>query len=120
ALLSRVVTRDIRKLKPGRVTYTCFCDDAGKVRDDGTVTCLEPGHYRVTAAEPTYRWLLECGRRFAADVSDVSESLAALALQGPNARAILADTCDADLGKLKFFRHTRARLAGVPVDLTRT
>ncbi|MGB1277379.1 MAG: aminomethyl transferase family protein, partial [Nannocystaceae bacterium] len=57
ALLTRVMTRDISKLRPGRVTYCCWCDDAGKVMDDGTVSNLGDGHYRVTAAEPTFGWL---------------------------------------------------------------
>jgi aminomethyltransferase len=119
-LLARVMVRDIRKLKPGRVTYACFCDDDGKVLDDGTVTCLEPNVYRVTAAEPSFRWLSECARGFEVRITDTTETLGALALQGPNAREVLRAASDANLDALKFFQHTRARLDGIPVEITRT
>ncbi len=57
ALLARVMVRDVRKLKVGRVTYLCWCDDDGKVIDDGTVSRLEQDHYRVTANGPSIAWL---------------------------------------------------------------
>ena len=49
ALLSRMMVRNVRKLKVGRVGYTCWCDDDGKVVDDGTVTRLEKEYFRVTS-----------------------------------------------------------------------
>ena len=58
ALLHRVTTRDIYKLKVGQVYYTGWCDDEGKMIDDGTVSRLEETTFRLTAAEPNLRWLL--------------------------------------------------------------
>src|SRR5687768_4335845 len=55
--LAYVLARDVRKLKPGRMTYVCWCDGDGKVLDDGTVACLEQEHYRLTSAAPAYHWL---------------------------------------------------------------
>ena len=49
AFLARMMVRDVRKLKAGRVAYICWCDDDGKVIDDGTVTRLDEDHFRVTA-----------------------------------------------------------------------
>ena len=51
--LSRLTVKDIGKLKIGRVTYLCWCDDAGKVVDDGTVSRLDDDYFRLTSAEPS-------------------------------------------------------------------
>lgn len=118
--LSQVMTRDITKLAVGRVTYCCWCDDAGKVVDDGTVTRWGRYHYRVTAAEPSLRWFERAVQGQDVTLEDSSARIAALALQGPRSRQILADCSDADLEGLKFFRATTARLDGIDVGITRT
>lgn len=120
ALLSRMMVRDVGKLKVGRVAYSCWCDDYGKVIDDGTVTRLAEDYYRVTAADPTLHWLLELGRGLRVSVEDSSARLAALALQGPRSRDILRAASDADMDALKFFCATRAKLDGLDVWITRT
>ncbi len=118
--LSWLTVRDVRKLAPGRVTYLCWCDGEGKVLDDGTITCWERGNYRLTSADPSWAWLSEQARGFAVEIEDVSASLAALALQGPHSRAILAAAVGKEVEDLKFFRAMRARIADVAVDVTRT
>lgn len=120
ALLSRMMVRDVAKLKVGRMAYTCWCDDAGKVIDDGTVARLDQDYYRVTAADPTYHWLRTVGRGFRATIEDSSVRLAALALQGPNSREILRAASDADMDALKFFGIVRAKLDGLDVWISRT
>jgi aminomethyltransferase len=120
ALLSRMMVRDISKLQVGRVTYCCWCDDRGKVLDDGTVTRLDDNEYRVTAAEPTYHWLSRLSRGLEVEIEDVTNSIVALALQGPLSRAVLQQCSDADLDDLKFFRTTKARLDGIDVWISRT
>jgi aminomethyltransferase len=123
ALLGRMMVRDVTKLKVGRVAYTCWCDDDGKVIDDGTVSRLEESYFRVTAADPTLHWLQAVGRGMDVKIEDSSARLAALALQGPTSRAILRDAIDGgsfDIDKLKFFGVTRAAIKGVPVWISRT
>jgi len=123
ALLGRMMVRDVTKLKVGRVAYSCWCDDDGKVIDDGTVSRLGESHFRVTAADPTLHWLLELSRGFEVTIEDSSTRLAALALQGPTSRKILRDASDAgssDVDALKFFGVTRATVQGVPVWISRT
>jgi aminomethyltransferase len=120
ALLSRMMVRNVRKLKVGRVGYTCWCDDAGKVVDDGTVSRLEEDHFRVTAADPTLHWLQALARGYDVTVEDSSRRLAALAIQGPTSRDILAGCSDAALDRLRFFRVTRAELDGLEVWISRT
>lgn len=122
ALLVRMMVRDVSKLKVGRVAYSCWCDDDGKVIDDGTVARLGETHFRVTAADPTLHWLQALARGFDVQIEDSSARLAALALQGPTSRAILRDAIDAGvtIDALKFFGVTRASIQGIPVWISRT
>jgi len=120
ALLGRMMVRDVTKLKVGRVAYTCWCDDGGKVVDDGTVARLGENHFRVTAADPTLHWLHALSRGFDAAIEDSSARLAALALQGPTSRDILKSASDADLDKLKFFGVTAAKIGTNPGWISRT
>ena len=88
-LLDRIFTRNISTLQIDQVFYTPWCDEDGKVLDDGTVTRLAGDEYRVTSADPCYRWFLMNATTLDVDVSDVSEDLAALALQGRFSREVL-------------------------------
>jgi len=119
-LLSLVMVKDVRKLKPGRVTYLCWCDDDGKVADDGTVSRLEEDYYRVTAAEPALAWMAKHAGRFKVTLEESSEKIGALSLQGPTSRDILSQVAEADLGKLRYFGVVRTKLDGVPVWISRT
>jgi aminomethyltransferase len=102
------------------VLYTPWCDSAGKVLDDGTIARLDGESFRMTSADPGLRWLEENALGLDVAVEDVSETIAALALQGPTSRSLLQEICDADLGSLRYFRLTPARLDGVPVTISRT
>ncbi len=119
-LLCRMTVKDISKLKVGMVTYCCWCDDAGKMIDDGTVTRLDEDYYRVTAADPTFHWLRQLSRGMEVTIEDSTARLAAVALQGPNARDILKTCTDAKLDELKFFRVTKARMDRLDIWITRT
>ena len=87
ALADRVITRDATKLKVGQVYYTPWCDERGKVIDDGTVTRLADDRFRWTAADPQIRWLAQNAACLDVTIDDVTEEVAALALQGPFSRA---------------------------------
>jgi aminomethyltransferase len=119
-LLDRVVTRDVAKMKVGQVAYTPWCDTAGKVIDDGTISRLGEHVFRMTSADPNLRWLGDNAVGLDVRIEDVSDSTAALALQGPNSRAILEQAAEMDLVGLKYFRLTQATIGGVPVVITRT
>lgn len=93
-VLARLAVRDVSRLKVGRVAYTCWCDDRGLVIDDGTVTRLGEEHFRLTAAEPALDWLLEVAVGAEVEIVDTSRELAALAVQGPRAREVLARVLD--------------------------
>ncbi len=120
AFLARVTCKDVGKLKAGRVTYLCWCDDDGKVVDDGTVTRIEEDWFRMTAAEPQYRWLSLLAKGFDVSIDDVSRTTAALAVQGPTSREVLRGCADADVASLKFFGSIAGRIGGKPVRISRT
>ncbi|MGA8433153.1 MAG: aminomethyltransferase family protein [Candidatus Sulfotelmatobacter sp.] len=119
-LVNRVITRDINKVKVGQVIYCCWCDEQGKVIDDGTISRLEENVYRWTAADPSLRWFRQNGLNLNVQIEDISEKLAALALQGPTSAKLLKAVADADIANLKYFRVTQGKIAGVPVDISRT
>jgi aminomethyltransferase len=119
-LVNRVITRDITKVSVGQVIYCCWCDEQGKVIDDGTITRLEENKYRWTAADPSLRWFRQNGTNMDVQIEDVSEKVAALALQGPTSAKLLKAAAQADIANLKYFRMTQGTINGVPVDISRT
>src|SRR6266851_4490045 len=119
-LVDRIITRDALKLAIGQVYYTPWCDEYGKVIDDGTVTRLAEDRFRWTAADPSLRWFTQNAIGLDVIIEDISEQMAALALQGPTAAKLLDAVADADIRGLKYFRMTHGAIAGVPVDISRT
>lgn len=118
--LSRVMSKSIKKLKIGQVTYLCWCDDAGKLIDDGTVSRTGEHSFRVTAADPSLSWFSRFMRGYQVTVEDITDKLAALALQGPTSRALLKDICGDAIDGLKFFHLMPARLGDATVSISRT
>lgn len=120
-LVDRIITRDMRKVSVGQVIYTPWCDEHGKVIDDGTVSRLAENTYRWTAADPSLRWFTQNASGMDVGLEDISESVAALALQGPTSGRLLKSLVkDADIENLKYFRVTQGNIAGVPVEISRT
>ncbi|MFO0750773.1 MAG: aminomethyltransferase family protein [Myxococcota bacterium] len=123
ALLDYVLTKSVSTLKTGRIAYVCWCDDEGKVLDDGTCWRLGKDSWRITSASPSWAWFERHARGFDAKVVDASERLAALALQGPTSRAVLL-AAGADIAALKFFGWQKATVEGPggksPIVVSRT
>jgi aminomethyltransferase len=119
-LVDRIITRDVSKLAVGQVFYTPWCDEHGHVIDDGTVSRLAEQTFRWTAADPSLRWLRQNSAGLDVSIEDVSEKIAALALQGPTSGACLSSAADAEIDTLKYFRVTTGKIAGVSVDISRT
>ncbi len=119
-LVDRVITRDALRLAVGQVYYTPWCDEHGKVIDDGTVTRLTEDTFRWTAADPSLRWFTQNAIGLDVEIEDISEQVAALALQGPTSGRLLDAVADADIRGLKYFRMTPGTIAGIPVEISRT
>ena len=119
-LVNRVICRDINKVAVDQVIYCCWCDPEGKVIDDGTITRLCENDYRWTAADPSLRWFQQNSYGLDVHIEDISEKVAALALQGPTSGRLLHAVADANIAGLKYFRVAHGKIAGVPVDISRT
>ena len=119
-LLNRVVTRDMDKMKVGQVYYTGWCDDEGKMIDDGTISRLDEGTYRMTSADPSLRWLSMNSVGLDVDITEVTDQVAALSFQGPNSRKILNKVADKPVDELKYFRLMQNNVDGIPVTISRT
>jgi glycine cleavage system T protein (aminomethyltransferase) len=119
-LVDRLITRDVAKMQVGQVYYTPWCDERGKVIDDGTVSRLGEQAFRWTAADPNLRWFRQNAAGLDVAIEDISEQVAALALQGPTSANVLRAASNVDVDNLKYFRVTTGSLAGVPVDVSRT
>lgn len=119
-VLNRMLTRDVERCSVGQVMYTTWCDEAGKVIDDGTLSRIDETTFRLTTGEPNLRWLHENSFGLRCDVDDVSDSLAALAVQGPRSRNVLEAASGTALDGLRFFRFTDTTIAGTPVTISRT
>jgi len=120
ALMNRVIVRDVSRCRVGQVLYSAWCDDDGKVIDDGTVSRLAEDSFRMTAAIPTLHWLQDNAVGLDLEIEDVSEDFAALAIQGPTSRDLLQRLTNADLKSLRFFRCTQDEVAGAPALIART
>ena len=119
-LLDRLVTRNIAICKVGQVMYTPWCDEEGKVIDDGTVQRLSENKFRITSAEPNLEWIESNSTGMDVMIKDDSYSTAALALQGPNSRAILNAVSSKSLDSLKFFWMMETTFENIPVTISRT
>jgi aminomethyltransferase len=120
-LVDRVITRDVTRQRVGQVYYTPWCDAHGKVIDDGTVSRLGPNQFRITSADPNGRWFQDVGYGLDATVTNVTDDLAALAIQGPRSRDILEGVIGGvDFSRLGYFHLAQGVADGFPVTVTRT
>jgi glycine cleavage system T protein (aminomethyltransferase) len=120
AYLNRLVTRDVSKIREGRVGYTVWCNDAGQVMDDGTLFHLGENDYRICAYARAIDWLQWSALGFEVTVVDESDAVAALAVQGPTSCAALLAMGLAGLEQLKPFGLTWFDFEGESLMVSRT
>jgi aminomethyltransferase len=119
-LADRVMTRSAAKMAVDQVVYTPWCDERGKVIDDGTVQRRGDQEYFWTAADPSFRWLHLNAHGLDVAIEDVSERVAGLALQGPKSREILQAATKQDWSSVRYFAGRRAEIGGVDAYVSRT
>jgi aminomethyltransferase len=95
--VNRVIARDINKVAVDQVIYCCWCDEEGKIIDDGTITRLEENRYRWTAADPNLRWFRQNAIGLEVQIEEITEQVAALALQGPTSGKLLRSIAEAEI-----------------------
>jgi aminomethyltransferase len=119
-LVDRVITRDATKIRVGQVVYSPWCDEHGKVVDDGTIARLDETSFRWTAADAQLRWLRLNARGLDVTIDDIGDSVAALALQGPLSRNVLEAVTGDSFGDLRYYRRRGAKVGGTKIDVSRT
>jgi aminomethyltransferase len=119
-LVDRVMTRDATKLAVGAVYYTPWCDEYGKVVDDGTVHRLDERLYRWTAADPQLRWLRQNSAGLNVRITEETEATAVVALQGPLSRDVLEAATGESFAELRYFRRRASKIGKVAIDVSRT
>lgn len=118
--LNRLVTRDISGLKPNRVTYVVWCNDDGKVLDDGTIFHLGEGEYRLCAQHHQLDWLIISSLGLDVHIEEETHAVAALSVQGPTACSVLMAAGFDGIDQLKPFGITRMQVRGFEVMVSRT
>ncbi|MEM9760126.1 MAG: aminomethyltransferase family protein [Pseudomonadota bacterium] len=120
-MLNRMVTRDVSKLRVNRVTYVCWCTDTGRLIDDGTIFRLGEERYMLTCGSPCMAWLRKAALGFEnLDISEHTENLAALSLQGPTSFATLKRMGLEAIAELKPFGIMHLPFNGSEVMVSRT
>ncbi len=118
--LNRLVTRDVRKLKIGAVAYVVFCNDRGYVLDDGTLFRVSENDFRLCVQDRHLPWLLDTAFGFKVEIDDVTEDIAALAVQGPTSCAVLKRFGLSDVENLRPFQFTDYEYHGGSLTVSRT
>jgi aminomethyltransferase len=120
AYLNRLTTRDVAKIKPNRVSYCIWCNDAGHLIDDGTLFRLNEAEYRLCTADRQFDWLLDSAIGFDVQIEEITQTIAALSVQGPTACAVLKALGLVGIEKLTPFEIGEFSLAGTPLTVSRT
>jgi aminomethyltransferase len=118
--LNRLVTRDMAKIKPGRVAYAVWCDDAGQVIDDGTIFHLSEGVYRLCSQERHMAWLKASALGMDVSIVDETEDVCGLALQGPTSYSVLKTLGLDGIENLRPFGLTTFDFEGAELMVSRT
>ncbi|HVT57586.1 MAG TPA: glycine cleavage system aminomethyltransferase GcvT [Thermoanaerobaculia bacterium] len=133
-LLQRLTPNDVSRLTPGRAHYSGLLTERGTYVDDLLIYRLAADDFLVVVnasnAERDFQWIAARARAGGDDceVADESDRYALLALQGPQALAILTATgsaaegplVTADIARLRYYSFLRGEVAGRPALISRT
>ena len=120
ALVARLVTRAIERLAPGRVAYVAMCDDAGQLLDDGTLFRLAADRFRLCTYGRHLAWLTDNAFGFNVTVTDETDTVAAIALQGPTSYSVLAALGLTGIEMLRPYRLISTEWQGRALAVSRT
>ena len=115
AFLQKVTSNNVAVLTPGKIQYTCFPNDKGGIVDDLLVYQYEPEKYMlvVNAAniEKDWDWCVSHNTE-GAELENVSDHMAQLAVQGPKAILALQKLTDIDLASIPYYTFKVGKFAG--------
>jgi aminomethyltransferase len=116
-LVQHVTVNDASVLTPGRAQYSAMCQDDGGIVDDLLVYCLAPDRFMLVVnasnQEKDLAWI-HANNRFDAKVTDIGPKTALLAVQGPQATALLQTFTDVDLSAIPYYHFARGTFMGIP------
>jgi aminomethyltransferase len=118
--LNRLVVRDVSRLRVNRVTYVLWCNDDGKVLDDGTIFRLSENEYRLCSQHHQLDWLLISSLGMDVTVTLETHDVAALTVQGPTSYSVLTEAGVDGLETLKPFQIMHTALNGFELTISRT
>jgi aminomethyltransferase len=120
AFINRLVTRDMQKIKAGRVAYAVWCDDHGQVIDDGTIFHLQEGEYRICSQERHFAWFTAAAIGFDVSITEETTEIAALAVQGPTSFSVMKNLGLDGIENLKMFGLMHFDFQGSSIMVSRT
>jgi aminomethyltransferase len=118
-----VTTNDVAKLEIGQVHYSTILNERGTIEDDCLVYRFGDRVMMVVNGSNKEKDLAHVQRyaeRFAVTIEDRTDDIALLAVQGPDAEAILQSLTSTDLSAIKYYWFTEGEVAGVPAIVSRT
>jgi len=115
-LVQRITSNDVALLETMKIQYSCFPNDRGGIVDDLLVYMYDDEKYLLVVnasnLEKDHNWILKQNTGGAL-VENASDKISQLAVQGPNAQALLQRLTDTDLGQIPYYHFTTSILAGV-------
>jgi aminomethyltransferase len=117
SLIQKITSNDAAKLFPGKVQYSCMPNDTGGIIDDLLVYMISQDDYLLVVnasnIEKDLNWI-HGQNSFDAQVSNISDSISLLAVQGPKAEKVLQKLTDISLKDMEYYTFTIGELARVP------
>lgn len=122
AALGQLIANDVRRLEPGQAQYAVMCNEKGGIVDDVLVYRNVDDYVVVVNAGCRTKDVAWMREHVTGDVEVVDESddTALVAVQGPQAIAIVQPLADVDVAGLRPFRHMHGTVAGIRMVISRT
>jgi aminomethyltransferase len=124
SLAQRVVSRDLTRLRPGRIQYAMLCNDAGGIIDDVLVYAMPEGGYLFVVnagnQDGDFDWIQSHASQGGDGVLNVGRDWALVGVQGPRAVGLVQRLTESELGGVKYYSFIEGNVAGVPCLISRT
>jgi aminomethyltransferase len=126
-LAQRVLSRDLSKLRPGRVQYALLCNEQGGIVDDVLAYAVADGGYLLVVnasnQDTDFDWIrTQAGNRAGSEslLLNIGRDWALIGVQGPRAAALVQRLSRADLSGVRYYAFIEGEVAGVPGIISRT
>ncbi|MEM3695181.1 MAG: glycine cleavage system aminomethyltransferase GcvT [Candidatus Bathyarchaeia archaeon] len=122
--LNYVITNDVSRLSPNSAQYSVMCTEKGGIIDDFVIYRLESEKFMFVAnaanREKDYNWLVKNSKDFNVKITEISDNVAMLSVQGPKSEKTLQKLSTEDLSKIERFKGVPTHLTNIEVFVSRT